>query len=183
MILATPPTLLPLTRTLRTESARMDLLHVDACGTATRTTSQVHCVVMLHATLTNLKFDAYMLTGAGGGIGRIIVASAAQSGARHVVLVSRTMVCTANDSLVTESYGFHCADATAALPSAHGVLHAAGLLRDGIASTWTFAMFAVVFSPKVCTQLSAWTFSQESDEPVVLAGDRCVESSCPMQCT
>ena len=155
IFLAASPSLLPLTRTLRAECTMLRFLSVTAKGTTTRTASQVHCAVLLTARWLLPDYDAYMLTGGAGGIGRMIITRIAHSSTRRILVTSRSAASWETSSLAMESHSRQSAHPTTTLPSARGVLHMAGMLRDGVVSSLTPMSFEVVFGPKVhCTE---WT--------------------------
>ena len=115
---------------------------------------QVQCGEMLSSRPSSLPYDGYLLTGGLGGVGRVIVSHMAQVGTRRVVLVSRAVARLCNDSLAIEAHACQCAEPMLAVSAARGMLHAAGMLRDGIISSLSFASFAAVLAPKVRASVS-----------------------------
>ena len=97
------------------------------------------------------KHDGYLLTGGAGGIGRAVIVRLAHAGAKRVILASRANASTSGDLLAIEARSCHCAHLACAvvLWAVRGVMHAAGMLRDGVASSLSVASFSAVCAPKV----------------------------------
>lgn len=118
-----------------------------------------------------LRPDAtYAITGGLGGLGRAIACWMAQQGARHIVLVSRSAAADSEIAQALERMGTQVqaiqadvsrADQLAAalqqieagMPPLRGVIHAAGVLDDGLLLQQNWKRFERVLAPKVA---GAW---------------------------
>ena len=127
----------------------------------------------------SIRADAtYIVTGGFGALGAAVAGSLAVLGAGHLVLVGRTG--TADDAaaaLVTalESLGTHVTavaadvadsaavaalfDSLAAGPPVRGIVHAAGIVDDGLLMQQSWEQFEKVLAPKV---MGAWNLHELS---------------------
>ena len=126
---------------------------------------------------TPIRADAtYVVTGAFGGLGKEVARWLVGQGARHLLLLSRQGAASAGASQLLAELTQHGASATAvavdvadrtALAAAlaavdlsapvRGVVHAAGVVDDGVLTKMTIERFNTVFAPKV---MGAWHLHQ-----------------------
>lgn len=121
------------------------------------------------APLTLDEAGSYLITGGLGGLGLLVAGWLAEQGAKHLVLVGRSAPSTTAQAFLAQlrqrgvAVQVIQADVSQAAAVAHmlascakplrGIIHAAGLLRDGVLVQQTPAQFAEVLAPKV---LGAW---------------------------
>lgn len=110
----------------------------------------------------------YLITGGLGGLGLKVANWLADSGAEHLLLLGRSAPSETAVSILTDlqNSGVNAvaaqadvadmaalqavlAEAKETMPPLRGVVHAAGLLADGILQQQTWSTFAKVFAPKV----------------------------------
>ncbi|WP_439551421.1 SDR family NAD(P)-dependent oxidoreductase [Falsiroseomonas sp.] len=106
----------------------------------------------------------WLITGASGGIGRLIAADLARRGIRRIILASRRPVAQDLPGTVVETRAIDLTDRTAvaalieelrhASPPLRGIVHAAGITADGRAATTPWSSFAQAFPPK--TDAAQW---------------------------
>ncbi len=140
-------------------------------------------VVVVHGYRCELQADAtYLITGGLGGLGLRVAERFVESGARHVVLVGRRAPSEAERSAVArlEQRGARvviaaadvsrAADmgrireqmAGAKLPPLRGIVHAAGVLADGVVLQQDWGRFATVMGAKLD---GAWNLNAWAQEP------------------
>jgi NAD(P)-dependent dehydrogenase (short-subunit alcohol dehydrogenase family)/acyl carrier protein len=126
---------------------------------------------LLQETNDNLRFDenaGYLITGGLGGLGLRIAQWMAENGARHIVLAGRSgaskpeaqeavkrletsgiqvLVVKADVSLREDVAGI-LDEIKAAMPPLKGIIHAAGVLDDGMLRQQTYERFQGVIAPK-----------------------------------
>lgn len=124
------------------------------------------------ARITLVRDATYLITGGLGGLGVLVARWLVEHGANHLVLVSRRGVTPARQAALQtlEELGAQItvvqadvADAAQVAdlvtqikrthPPLRGVIHAAGVVEDGILAQMTWARFAAVLAPKM---LGAW---------------------------
>lgn len=127
-----------------------------------------------------LRADAsYLITGGLGALGLVVARWAVERGARHVVLAGRTEPSTAACAAIREleQQGARIVTVRAditnrndvarlvastkehGLPSLRGVIHAAGILDDGVLIQQNWERFRRVYAPKIA---GAWNLHQET---------------------
>lgn len=125
-----------------------------------------------------LRADAtYAITGGLGGLGRAIALGMAQQGARHIVLISRSTASGGTITQALEQMGVQVlaiqADVSQAeqlasalhkiedgMPPLRGVIHAAGVLDDGLLLQQDWTRFERVLAPKVAGAWNLHTLTQ-----------------------
>lgn len=124
--------------------------------------------------------STYLITGGLGGLGRAVATRLIEQGAQHLVLVGRSQPSEAAAAWLAEhrangvTVAVHQADVTVAadvealfadiadtLPPMRGIIHAAGLLDDGILMRLTPERFHTVMAPKV---LGTWYLHRHSED-------------------
>ncbi|WP_208341233.1 type I polyketide synthase [Aetokthonos hydrillicola] len=119
--------------------------------------------------LTLSQDGTYLITGGLGGLGLLTANWLVEHGAKHLVLVSRSspnpivtnqlkqleqagaqIVVLSADISQLEQVNYVLETIENSLPTLRGIIHAAGLLDDGILLQQTWERFAKVFAPKVC---------------------------------
>lgn len=122
--------------------------------------------------LSLVRDATYLITGGLGGLGLVVARWLVERGARHLVLVSRRGVTPARQAALQtlEELGAcitvlqadvadaaQVADVLTQIKRAHpplrGIIHAAGVVEDGVLQQMTWARFATVLAPKM---LGAW---------------------------
>jgi acyl transferase domain-containing protein/NADPH:quinone reductase-like Zn-dependent oxidoreductase/thioesterase domain-containing protein len=112
----------------------------------------------------SIRSDAtYLVTGGTGAVGTRIAAWLVDRGARHLVLLSRNAVPrqgigsaeirTLQADVADESVLRAALASIAGMPPLRGIVHAAGVIDDGVLPHQTRARFAAVLAPKVA---GAW---------------------------
>ncbi len=109
-----------------------------------------------------LKIDptaSYLITGGFGGLGFKVAEWLAKQGATHLVLAGRTtkQIDIPNATVVTVAIDISQKAAVEALmqrfgtkwPELKGIIHAAGVIDDGVLNTQDWSRFEKVFAPKV----------------------------------
>lgn len=110
----------------------------------------------------------YLITGGLGGLGLVVARWLVEKGGRHLVLVGRsqpsayaqkaiksiealgaTVLVAQVDISVKDQISNLLADIEATMPPLRGVIHAAGVLNDGVLLHQTWSRFAGVMAPKV----------------------------------
>ena len=117
----------------------------------------------------------YLITGAFGGLGRLITKRLIERGARNLVLMGRrgakgneayireltesgiTVQAATGDVAVESDVHRIIQGINASLPELRGVVHAAGILDDGVITQQTPQRFAKIMAPKV---LGSWNLHQ-----------------------
>lgn len=121
-----------------------------------------------HIPLSFSADNSYMVTGGLGGLGSLVAHWMVERGARNVILVGRNAPGPEAADRITdmERWGAQVTvikadisdanrvaeildDIEAALPPLRGIIHAAGLLDDGILANLTWERFSRVMAPKV----------------------------------
>ena len=116
----------------------------------------------------NRKFEykgTYLITGGLGGLGLLVARWLIEKGVRHLVLVSRSgatakqleelaqleakILVRQADVTQSEQLQTILAEIKDSLPPLRGVIHAAGILDDGILEQMNWSRFATVMAPKV----------------------------------
>jgi thioester reductase-like protein len=122
----------------------------------------------------------YLVTGGAGGVGLVVARSIADAGAREVVLIGRRPRAAVEDEIArvfsgsTTSVRYEVCDVACEEEIARvfasidasgrrlrGVVHAAGLLDDGVVSAQTIERFRTVFAPKV---RAAWNLHRALED-------------------
>lgn len=126
-------------------------------------------IVITQQQAEGIRPDAtYLITGGLGGLGLVAARWLADQGARHVVLVGRSAPSEeaqhAIDEITAQGVTVHAAQADISkhdqvetvlgsiqksMPALRGVIHAAGVLDDGILLEQTWTRFETVMAPKV----------------------------------
>ncbi|QYO65133.1 SDR family NAD(P)-dependent oxidoreductase [Leptolyngbya sp. 7M] len=119
--------------------------------------------------------STYLITGGTGGLGLLMADWLVQQGAKHLVLLSRRIspttaptiqawqqagvqVVTATVDVADRSQLAQCLNnLESSLPPLGGIIHAAGVLDDGMLHQQTWEKFAAVLRPKL---LGAWNLHQ-----------------------
>jgi acyl transferase domain-containing protein len=153
-----------------TEAARAFRLMAQA-----RHTGKI--VLTLQSTVPSLNADAsYVITGGLGGLGLCMARGLAERGARHLLLLGRrppspeaqsvivelqqsgvSVVIAAADVAEYDELGKVLAEARASMPPLRGIIHAAGVLDDGVLLEQTPERFECVLAPKT---RGAWNLHQ-----------------------
>lgn len=124
--------------------------------------------------------STYLITGGLGGLGRAVATRLIEQGAQHLALIGRnhpseaaadwlaehrangvTLAVYQADVTVAADVEALFADIADALPPVRGIIHAAGLLDDGILMRLTPERFRTVMAPKV---LGTWHLHRHSEE-------------------
>ncbi|MFC5288223.1 aminotransferase class I/II-fold pyridoxal phosphate-dependent enzyme [Actinokineospora guangxiensis] len=111
-----------------------------------------------------LRGGRFLITGGMGGLGLLMAEALADAGCAHLTLVGRRVPDEARERLNClaarcEVVTLACdISALAAQPRFDGVIHAAGVLRDGLARTLDPEKIAEVFAPKIggAHAIAAW---------------------------
>ncbi|SFK44190.1 SDR family NAD(P)-dependent oxidoreductase [Falsiroseomonas stagni] len=100
----------------------------------------------------------WLITGASGGIGRLVAADLVRRGIRRIILASRRPVAQDLPGTRVETRAIDVSDRRAvealveelgrAAPPLRGIIHAAGVTADGRAATTAWSRFAPAFPPK-----------------------------------
>lgn len=123
--------------------------------------------------------STYLITGGMGGLGLLIARWMVEKGARHLVLVGRSgakesvtsqlreleqvgakVVVAQVDVSEVEQVAQLVSDIEQSLPPLKGIIHAAGVLDDGVLQQQTWERFAHVMAPKVAGSWNLHTLTQ-----------------------
>ncbi|MCV3216967.1 SDR family NAD(P)-dependent oxidoreductase [Plectonema radiosum NIES-515] len=127
--------------------------------------------------------STYLVTGGLGGLGLLVARFLVEHGAKHLVLVGRSaaettaknqlkeleqlgsqVVVVQADVSNREQMARAIADLTSSLPPLRGIVHAAGILDDGILQQLTWERFTRVMAPKVIGVWNLHTLTK--DQPL-----------------
>ncbi len=122
------------------------------------------------------SFATYLLTGGLGGLGLSLAQWLVERGAKHLVLMSRSgasmaaeekiralqaqgaqVVVAAGDVAEEQDVARALAEIKSAMPPLRGIIHAAGVLKDGMLLQQGWENFATVMAPKIA---GAWLLHQ-----------------------
>ncbi|MBD2208741.1 SDR family NAD(P)-dependent oxidoreductase [Nostoc linckia FACHB-104] len=133
-------------------------------------------IVVTQTELTFREDSTYLITGGMGGLGLLVARWMVEKGARHLVLLGRSganpevkqsiielqqmgaqVMVTQADVANLEQMTKVIADIERLLPPLRGIIHAVGVLDDGVMQQQTWERFTKVMSPKV---EGAWNLHQ-----------------------